>query len=166
MGHNYAGHFQLILHLLDELSDLCAGNWIKSRRRFIIKDILGSHGNNTGQSNTLAHAATQLCGEFLTHISEPNPLQALSGDPQDLVIIESLVGLQTNAHIIVNIQTVEQGGGLKKHTEFESAVIEFLTIHRAQIIDGEEDCRYMFVRIGEGESVVNVDGPGYVDPDA
>ena len=34
-------------------------------------------------------------------------------------------------------------------------------IHRAQIIDAPEDCRYVFVRIGEGESVVNVDGPGF-----
>jgi mannose-6-phosphate isomerase-like protein (cupin superfamily) len=34
-------------------------------------------------------------------------------------------------------------------------------IHRAQIIDGAEDCRYVFVRIGSGESVVNVDGPGF-----
>jgi uncharacterized RmlC-like cupin family protein len=33
-------------------------------------------------------------------------------------------------------------------------------IHRAQIIDGDEDCRYVFVRIGSGESVINVDGPG------
>lgn len=34
-------------------------------------------------------------------------------------------------------------------------------IHSAQIIDAPEDCRYVFVRIGEGESVVNVDGPGF-----
>lgn len=34
-------------------------------------------------------------------------------------------------------------------------------IHRAQIIDVPEDCRYVFVRIGQGESVVNVEGPGF-----
>lgn len=34
-------------------------------------------------------------------------------------------------------------------------------IHRAQIIEATEDCRYVFVRIGEGESVVNVEGPGF-----
>tara|TARA_Y100001968_G_C19241566_1_gene659694 strand:+ start:271 stop:393 length:123 start_codon:yes stop_codon:yes gene_type:complete len=37
-------------------------------------------------------------------------------------------------------------------------------IHRSNIIDGEEDCHYMFVRIGECGSDVNVDDPGYVDP--
>lgn len=34
-------------------------------------------------------------------------------------------------------------------------------IHRAQIIDAPEDCKYVFVRIGNGESVINVDGPGF-----
>ncbi|ABD56015.1 Cupin 2 protein [Jannaschia sp. CCS1] len=34
-------------------------------------------------------------------------------------------------------------------------------IHRAQIIDAPRTCRYVFVRLGEGESVVNVDGPGF-----
>ena len=33
-------------------------------------------------------------------------------------------------------------------------------IHRAQVIDAPENCRFLFVRLGEGESVVNVDGPG------
>ena len=33
-------------------------------------------------------------------------------------------------------------------------------IHRAQIIDGDEDVRFMVVRMGAGETVVNVDGPG------
>ena len=36
-------------------------------------------------------------------------------------------------------------------------------IHRAQIIDAPEDCRYVFVRIGHGESVINVDGPGFAN---
>ncbi len=34
-------------------------------------------------------------------------------------------------------------------------------IHRAQILESAGECRYVFVRIGQGESVVNVDGPGY-----
>ena len=34
-------------------------------------------------------------------------------------------------------------------------------IHRAHIIESDGDCRYIFVRIGQGESVVNVDGPGF-----
>lgn len=38
-------------------------------------------------------------------------------------------------------------------------------IHRAQIIDAPEDCRYVFVRIGQGESVEHVDGPGFVHDD-
>lgn len=38
-------------------------------------------------------------------------------------------------------------------------------IHRAQILEGGENVHYVFVRLGSGESVVNVDGPGYVDPD-
>lgn len=33
-------------------------------------------------------------------------------------------------------------------------------IHRAQILEDPEDCRYVFVRLGHGESVVAVDGPG------
>ena len=36
-------------------------------------------------------------------------------------------------------------------------------IHRAQILEGRENCRYVFVRIGKGESVVNVDGPGFAE---
>ena len=35
-------------------------------------------------------------------------------------------------------------------------------IHCAQVLDTTEECRYVFVRIGEGESVINVDGPGIV----
>jgi len=38
-------------------------------------------------------------------------------------------------------------------------------IHRAQIIEADGDCRYVFVRIGSGESVVNVDGPGFATGD-
>lgn len=34
-------------------------------------------------------------------------------------------------------------------------------IHRAQIIDAPENCRFLFVRLGKGESVVNVDAPGF-----
>ncbi len=34
-------------------------------------------------------------------------------------------------------------------------------IHRAQVVAGSEGCRYVFVRLGNGESVVNVDGPGF-----
>lgn len=36
-------------------------------------------------------------------------------------------------------------------------------IHRAQILEGRDNCRYVFVRIGQGESVVNVDGPGFAE---
>lgn len=32
-------------------------------------------------------------------------------------------------------------------------------IHRAQIIEGGEDVHYIFFRIGEGETLMNVDGP-------
>jgi quercetin dioxygenase-like cupin family protein len=32
-------------------------------------------------------------------------------------------------------------------------------VHRCQIIEGGNDVRYVFVRIGEGETVVNVNGP-------
>ncbi|WP_246040502.1 hypothetical protein [Roseovarius arcticus] len=31
-------------------------------------------------------------------------------------------------------------------------------IHRAQIIDAPENCRFIFIRLGEGESVVAVEG--------
>ena len=33
-------------------------------------------------------------------------------------------------------------------------------IHCAQIVDGNDECTFAVVRIGEGETVVNVDGPG------
>lgn len=33
-------------------------------------------------------------------------------------------------------------------------------IHRAQIIDDNDACSFVVVRIGAGETVVNVDGPG------
>jgi len=33
-------------------------------------------------------------------------------------------------------------------------------IHRCQILEGGDDVYYVFVRVGHGESVVNVDGPG------
>lgn len=32
-------------------------------------------------------------------------------------------------------------------------------IHRCQIIEGGDDVHYVFVRVGQGETVVNVDGP-------
>ena len=32
-------------------------------------------------------------------------------------------------------------------------------IHRAQILQGGDDVRYVFVRIGQGETLENVDGP-------
>lgn len=32
-------------------------------------------------------------------------------------------------------------------------------IHRCQILEGGDDVRYVFVRIGEGETLENVDGP-------
>ena len=37
-------------------------------------------------------------------------------------------------------------------------------IHRCQIIEGGDDVRYVFVRVGHGDSVVNVDGPGPTAP--
>ena len=37
-------------------------------------------------------------------------------------------------------------------------------IHRAQILEGGDEVRYVFVRLGSGESVYNVDGPGTADP--
>ncbi|QEW06606.1 cupin domain-containing protein [Nitrincola iocasae] len=37
-------------------------------------------------------------------------------------------------------------------------------IHRAQIVEGGDDVHYVFVRLGEGETLVNVDGPGGVAP--
>lgn len=33
-------------------------------------------------------------------------------------------------------------------------------IHRAKVINGDEDCSFAVVRIGKGETVLNVDGPG------
>lgn len=32
-------------------------------------------------------------------------------------------------------------------------------IHRAQILEGGDDVRYVFLRIGKGETLENVDGP-------
>ena len=32
-------------------------------------------------------------------------------------------------------------------------------IHRAQILEGGDDVRYVFVRVGQGETLENVDGP-------
>lgn len=37
-------------------------------------------------------------------------------------------------------------------------------IHRCQILEGGDDVRYVFVRLGKGETVVNVDGPGLYAP--
>lgn len=37
-------------------------------------------------------------------------------------------------------------------------------IHRCQILEGGDDVRYVFVRLGKGETVVNVDGPGLFAP--
>lgn len=37
-------------------------------------------------------------------------------------------------------------------------------IHRCQIISGGEDVYYVFVRVGEGPTVVNVDAPGTFAP--
>ncbi len=42
----------------------------------------------------------------------------------------------------------------------EIALFRRGVIHRAQIIDAEEDVRFMVVRTGSGETVMNVDGPG------
>jgi uncharacterized RmlC-like cupin family protein len=33
-------------------------------------------------------------------------------------------------------------------------------IHRAQILECEGDCKFVVVRLGQGETVANVDGPG------
>ena len=33
-------------------------------------------------------------------------------------------------------------------------------IHRAKVIEGDEDCKFAVVRLGLGETVENVDGPG------
>jgi len=33
-------------------------------------------------------------------------------------------------------------------------------IHRAKVINGDQDCRFVVVRLGYGETVENVDGPG------
>lgn len=33
-------------------------------------------------------------------------------------------------------------------------------IHRCQIIEGDDNVHYVFVRLGEGETLLNVDGPG------
>ncbi|TPJ78784.1 cupin domain-containing protein [Mesorhizobium sp. B2-5-13] len=38
-------------------------------------------------------------------------------------------------------------------------------IHRCQILEGGDDVHYVFVRVGEGETVVNVDGPGALAPE-
>lgn len=37
-------------------------------------------------------------------------------------------------------------------------------IHRCQILEGGNDVYYVFMRMGHGESVVNVDGPGAFAP--
>lgn len=61
---------------------------------------------------------------------------------------------------------VDWGGHGEKSFEMEAGDYAFFpraAIHRAQILEGGDDVRYVFVRLGSGESVVNVDGPGYVD---
>ena len=61
---------------------------------------------------------------------------------------------------------VDWGENGEKHFELGPGDYAFFgrkVIHRAQIIDAPEDCRYVFVRIGSGESVANVDGPGFAD---
>jgi uncharacterized RmlC-like cupin family protein len=37
-------------------------------------------------------------------------------------------------------------------------------IHRCQILEGGDSVHYVFVRVGEGETVVNYDGPGMFAP--
>ncbi|WP_296652477.1 cupin domain-containing protein [Paraburkholderia sp.] len=37
-------------------------------------------------------------------------------------------------------------------------------IHRCQILEGGNDVRYMFIRLGHGETVINVDAPGAFAP--
>lgn len=56
--------------------------------------------------------------------------------------------------------------GLSGEKQFEMGPGDYAffgrkVIHRAQIIDAPENCRYVFVRIGSGESVVIADGPGF-----
>lgn len=58
---------------------------------------------------------------------------------------------------------VDWGDNGEKNFELAAGDYAFFprgAIHRAQILEGE-DVRYMFVRIGNGESVINVDGPGF-----
>lgn len=38
-------------------------------------------------------------------------------------------------------------------------------IHRCEILEGGDDVHYVFVRVGEGETVVNHDGPGKFAPE-
>jgi len=38
-------------------------------------------------------------------------------------------------------------------------------IHRCEILEGGDDVHYVFVRVGQGETVVNHDGPGTFAPE-
>src|SRR5262245_50903275 len=62
---------------------------------------------------------------------------------------------------------VDYGEGGSKSCEIgkgDYAYFPRLAIHRCQVIEGGDDVHYVFVRLGEGETVVNVDGPGESAP--
>ena len=52
----------------------------------------------------------------------------------------------------LGMQSFELGAG-------DYAYFPRRVVHRAQILDGGDDVRYVFVRVGQGETLENVDGP-------
>lgn len=57
---------------------------------------------------------------------------------------------------------VDYGEGGKKSFELRAGDYAYFprrAIHRAQILEGGDDVHYVFVRIGKGETLENVDGP-------
>lgn len=57
---------------------------------------------------------------------------------------------------------VDHGSGGKESFELGAGDYAYFPrrlIHRCQILEGDDDVRYVFLRIGKGETLENVDGP-------
>ncbi|MNN80871.1 hypothetical protein D3C81_1976350 [compost metagenome] len=75
MGNQHNGGVQRLLDLHHRVLQMCSGECIQRAKRFIHQQHFGFHGQRTGNTHSLLHAAGNLAWMFVHRVAHLHPFE-------------------------------------------------------------------------------------------
>ncbi len=129
MRVDYRRHVILLRDVVDEVVDNERGFRVKSRVRFVAKQVFGVQGDGAGYGHSLLHAAREFAGGFALRFDEVDAVEAELGAAHAVFVRVGREHVEREHHVLQHAHRVEEGGILEYHAHLAADLYAFLLVH-------------------------------------